>query len=358
MTLTYRGRPCCACQAAWLPVFEKELVDLGLIKKELTIAQLIGGAAASAGVHTDGGMADWWETDVEIAKVARQMGAPATWLRTTGSFANNRHTHSGLRGCPHMNASARAQITEVDAGGDGLLGDAPDDPRLKAFVNKRTWREGVAWATERQLHRQRLITIGTHNTLDGKADESGFADYILFTEAIPAQVRAALRKTHQIWVCSDQKDLVLAVHRRLKPKLLDQDYKKAHGGIPLVTPKRGTWRVDLELLGVEVRGVFDHRINAAFPPFVRGEKILRPRFWKKHTEITKTMIRNAKGRNIVVVYMGDPNTPKHIAAVGNVLQYEEGTGKDRIASNRKIHKFEELSKAGSDHHRLRGTVQL
>lgn len=358
MTITVRGLPACPCQAAWFPVFEQELRERGIIKQHLTLAQLIGGAEASAGTHSGGGAADWWETDIRIAQVARELGAPATWPRTTGSFANNKHTHSVLRGCPHLDPGAVAQINEVDRGGDGLVGSIADHPELKRFTNKRTWRQGIVHAKRKQLDRARVVTIGTHNTLDGEARETGFADIIIFTEAIPKEVRAALEKTHKVWTCQQQKDLVLAVAKRLNPRMLDQEYKLSNFGIPKVTPKRGTWMPRLELLGVLVSVVIDHRINAAFEPWIRGEKLIRQRFWKRHTRKTKNLIRKAKKRGDVVIYGGDPNTPKQITAVGNVLNWEIGDGKDRLASNRQITNVKVLSKAGSDHHRLRGTIQL
>jgi hypothetical protein len=341
----------------WLPVFEQECRELGYLRTELDLAQLIGGAPDSAGVHLGGGMADWWQTDIRLAQLARDMGAPATWVREAGSFANNRHTHSGLRGCPHMNATGLAQIREVDAGGDGLQGDAGDDPRLKPHLNKKTWQQGILWAKARQKKRKLKITFGTHNTLDGAAREKPFADLIIFTEAIPSQVRAGLDQTHRVWVCKQQKDLTLAVHKRLEPRLVDQDYQKVHGGRVLVTPARGTWRTDLDLLEVPVSGIWDHRINGAFPPFIRGEAEFRPRMWKKHDGVTNAMIRDAKNWAHVVLAGGDPNAVKRVDAY-DALRYEVGEGTDRLASNREITDVEELSKAGSDHHRLRGTVQL
>jgi hypothetical protein len=256
-----------------------------------------------------------------------------------------------------MNKTGLAQIKEVDAGGDGLQGNAGDDPRLKPHLNKRTWQHGLAWAEARQKKRAMEITFGTHNTLDGEGRELPFADVIIFTEAIGRQVRAGLSRTHRVWVCQGQKDLTLAVSERLDPRMVKQGYRKVHGGIPLVTPKRGTWRTDLELLDVPVSGVWDHRINAAFPPFIRGEGVYRPRMWKKHDEVTNQMIRQAKTWAQVVLAGGDPNAVKRVDAYDS-LRYEVGEGKDRLASNRELTNVQELSKAGSDHHRLRATVQL
>ncbi len=46
-----------------------------------------------------------------------------------------------LIGCPHLHAQGLAQIREAYAGGDGLLGDVPDDSALHAALwPKRTWR--------------------------------------------------------------------------------------------------------------------------------------------------------------------------------------------------------------------------
>ena len=144
-TVWFRGFPACPCLAEWLPVFEQELKRRGIVSESIDIAQLIGDAAASGNTHALGGAFDIWQHDDTTVWVARQMGAPATWARTTGSFANNRHTHGVLSGCDH-NGPARYQITEVWAGGDGLVGSTPD-PGPRPLVD-RTWREGIAWARQ------------------------------------------------------------------------------------------------------------------------------------------------------------------------------------------------------------------
>jgi hypothetical protein len=357
MTTTYKGMPACECQVKWLTAFERELADLKMPKLE--IAQLIGNAPASAGRHLGGGNIDWWTTDVKTARLSRENGGLAM-IRdgSRDSFDNNQHTHTYLPGCPHMSDGAKRDMAEVLRGGDGLIGDVPDDPRLKgAWKQGDAWQKGVARMTARQMKRKRLITFGTHNTLDGAGRETPFADVIIFTEAMGRQVRAGLERTHRVWVCKQQKDLVLAVHQRLNPRMVGQEYRKVHGGRVLVTPKRGSWRTDLDLLEVPVSGVWDHRINAAWPPFIRGEEDFRPRMWKKHDGVTNAMIRDAKHWAHVVLAGGDPNTPKRVDAYDS-LRYEVGEGKDRLASNRELTDVQELSKAGSDHHRLRASVQL
>ena len=146
----FRGRPACPCLAEWLPVYEAELIRRGVVKQSIDIAQLIGGAEASANTHSKGGAFDIWQHDDVTVWVARQMGADATWARTTGSFANSRHAHGVLTGCPH-NGPARYQIDAVRHGYNGLGSGgrgAPDDgPRP---LSDRTWRQGIEWAKAQQ----------------------------------------------------------------------------------------------------------------------------------------------------------------------------------------------------------------
>ncbi|MBA2952100.1 hypothetical protein GON03_18975 [Nocardioides sp. MAH-18] len=148
--MTLRGRPACPCLVQWLPVYEAELLRRGVIQFNIDIFQLIGNAPASAGVHSKGGAFDIGQTQREAVEVARQMGADATWARTTGAFASNRHTHGVLRDCPH-NGPARYQIDAVDAGFNGLgregRGGPDDGPRP---LSGRTWREGIEWARRQQ----------------------------------------------------------------------------------------------------------------------------------------------------------------------------------------------------------------
>lgn len=142
----FRRRRACVCLAEWIPVFEKVLIKDKVINKNVDIAQLTGNAGASAGTHSKGGAADFWDLVKSIWRflvIARQMGADATWHRTPKQGFNPPHFHLVLRGCPH-NSPARYQITEVDNNQNGLVGSARDDgPRP---LSKRTWREGLAWA--------------------------------------------------------------------------------------------------------------------------------------------------------------------------------------------------------------------
>lgn len=144
----FRGFPACTCLATWLPVYERMLRFRGVLKADesLRLYQLIGGAKASGGTHASGGAFDITDLVGNLdVKIARQMGADATWARTKAQGFTP-HLHGVLRGCPH-NGPARYQIDAVDAGFNGLgkggRGAADDGPRP---LSKRDWRAGIEWA--------------------------------------------------------------------------------------------------------------------------------------------------------------------------------------------------------------------
>jgi hypothetical protein len=165
VTVMFRGKPACTCLAAWLPAYERELIARGILPKSgaLTIYQLIGGAAASAGTHSTGGAFDLLDLPGgEDVAIARQMGADATWLRPKdwdgkGGMA---HIHGVLTGCPH-NGPARYQIDAVVRGYNGLGRGgmaSPDDGPLP--LSHRTWQQGLAWRREQIRLRRRARLTG------------------------------------------------------------------------------------------------------------------------------------------------------------------------------------------------------
>ena len=154
---SFRGYPCCSCLAKWLPAYEKELLRRGVIRFNLDVFQLIGGAKASAGTHSNGGAFDIGQMSDETILVARQMGADATWARTRAQGFSLPHTHGVLRGCRH-NKPARYQIAAVDAGfnGLGLGGRAGEDDGPRP-LSKRSWRAGIRWAKRQARVRRRWV---------------------------------------------------------------------------------------------------------------------------------------------------------------------------------------------------------
>ena len=144
----FRGLPACPCLATWIPAYEAELQRRGLLTGPIRLYQLIGGAPASGGTHTQGGAYDTaWIGEAAIW-VARQMGADATWHRPHNwdGAGGMEHVHGVLTGCPH-NGPARYQIDAVRAGYNGLghLGHGAPDTGPRP-LSGRTWQQGMSWA--------------------------------------------------------------------------------------------------------------------------------------------------------------------------------------------------------------------
>jgi hypothetical protein len=197
-----------------------------------------------------------------------------------------------------------------------------------------------------------MFTIGTHNTLDGKAPATPFASVIFFTEAIPARVRTQISATHSVYVCRRQPDLIIAVSRELGWELVPH-YKKAHWGVRKVTPNRGTYWLTSDKHRVAL--VVEHRINAAFAPFKRGEGLFRKTMWEIHTRMTLRIIRRLIRQGYDVHAGGDLNAPRGVSGYRGVLN-ERGSHYDRLGSTRPMGPVKVLSRLGSDHWRYKAKV--
>lgn len=202
-------------------------------------------------------------------------------------------------------------------------------------------------------HLDSLDSIGTHNTLDGAAPGTDFAAVVFYTEAIPRKIERELKDTHDLYVCRWQKDLVIAMRKTLDvSSKVKMHYRLVHIGIAKITPRRGTFWLTFDLDDIPHAAIDEHRINAAFPPYKRGERWLRPRWWKKHTKISIRIIRRLKKRGRVVVAGGDLNTPRGVSGYKGELR-EVGSGLDRLGATFRLVKVQVLSREGSDHYRLR-----
>lgn len=224
---------------------------------------------------------------------------------------------------------------------------------------------------------------GTHNTLDGEGRTTFFASVIGFTEGIADTIekavsrknrrkkarRSGLVRGYRMLVCERQKDLVMVFNRFLY-KYVDQEYIRVHDGKAKVSPNRGEWAVTLrERQGVLRRPTGDfvtfiwgHRVNAAFPPYIRGEGAWRKERWEMHDWTSNTLIQKYLELGHRVRTGGDPNTPKRringrwIRAYSS-LPHEVGYGQfDRLGSSDPIESHEELDAVGSDHKRMRATA--
>lgn len=217
-------------------------------------------------------------------------------------------------------------------------------------------------------------TFGGHNLHDDAGVPTFFADVLIFNEAIAHTIRAkaAQRVAHSvgrlagfgIQVCGPQPDLVVAWRRRLF-HYKGHGYTKYVDGWAKVTPNRGTFVVYLEHreTGQLVAVVAEHRINAAFPPYVRSqgskrETRFRIRSWEAHTAGTLGHVDWLKDSGYVVLAGVDLNVPKDISGYQTHL-HEVGPGVlhfDRLGCSATIGGLEVLSNADSDHPRVRATV--
>lgn len=198
------------------------------------------------------------------------------------------------------------------------------------------------------------LTLGCHNLHDETGHPTPFADVLLFTEAIHSEVRDELATTHDVYVCWQQRDLVIAISKRLEQGRVRRHYRLVHPGLAKVTPHRGTFWLTLNLAGVPTAIVVEHRINAAFPPFKRGERWFRPRMWRWHTRVTLRIITRHRRKHRQVLAGGDVNTPHGVKGYPGL--HEVGDHFDRLASSRPLRDLQMMSRMGSDHPRLRARV--
>lgn len=196
------------------------------------------------------------------------------------------------------------------------------------------------------------MILGTHNTLDGRAPATDFGDILLFTEAIPRKVRHELRDSHDIYVCRYQRDLIIAIRKTLARERVRTHYRLVHPGIAKVTPHRGEFWLTLTLEGRPTAIQVGHWINAAFPPYRRGEGWFRRAMWRRHQRTSLRIIRRhiRKGRRVLAG--GDLNAIRGVKGYDGVL-HEVGDHFDRLASTTRLTDPQVMSRMGSDHNRLK-----
>jgi hypothetical protein len=200
-----------------------------------------------------------------------------------------------------------------------------------------------------------MTTTGTHNLHDEDL-AIGFADILFFTEAIPDEVYDALSEDYVVNVCRWQKDLIICWRKGLDIKDLGSGYRFAHIGIVKVTPRRGTYIKKVRLNGAKTKLLCHHRINAAFPPYIRGESRLRPLFWRRHTKMDVRYARRSIRRGWQILTGGDPNTPKDVLAWRGLLD-EAADGFDRLGSHpRRLRNVTQTKAKEAVHPRLSATV--
>lgn len=204
------------------------------------------------------------------------------------------------------------------------------------------------------------VRIAAHNLRDEAGTPTFIGSIMFFTEAEPDRVRELLPRGWDMAVCAEQRDLVIAwdmavfTPRARRPI----SYRRKVKGEAKVSPNRGTFVLKGHLSsGRKAALVVSHRINAAFPPFKRGEAKFRSRAWERHTAYDVRLVKRLKRFGWVVLAGGDLNTPKHVSGWRGSLN-EVSTSLDRLGSSEPLSDFRRYSRAGSDHHRIAATADI
>lgn len=143
-------------------------------RSDITVVQAIGGAAASAGTHkAPGGSLDLTAFNYKNRNLADRLFGGAGWYRPTLKGVWSAHYHTVTAGVGYAPALARAQVTAMYGGRNGLANNGRDTgPRLKV------WPLFVAPWTERGKR-------GTYYTKKGVTGRSQGTDAATSTGAIP-----------------------------------------------------------------------------------------------------------------------------------------------------------------------------
>lgn len=169
------------------------------------------GQTASAGTGSGGGHLDLYltklnqEQKLRLEGLARQVGfyadirEPRWWSPTrkkwlTASWSS--HLHLVLKSCAHLSPEARSQLKDWYAGGNGLVGNDPDDGDRRFL--KQTWTQYL----RKKQAASNPATPGAAKALDpaklkyGKTNDDVKRYQAAVWKALSAPARAAILKKH------------------------------------------------------------------------------------------------------------------------------------------------------------------
>lgn len=152
-----------------------------------------GGVAASAGTHDGGGAIDVVPADLgearQLERVLRRLGFAAyvrpRLTRADGSLVWVLHVHAIMIGNRKLSAGASAQVREYLAGGDGLLGSAPDTGPREFTANRYRWQRGEVRIGRARVQIDKALAALAAYSADTGAGVRGYS---------VGAARAALRK--------------------------------------------------------------------------------------------------------------------------------------------------------------------
>lgn len=207
----------------------------------------------------------------------------------------------------------------------------------------------------------RGTTVGTHNlnVHDGKARATPFAEWLMWTEVSDGDLDGMREWGYMTSRCALQRTLAVSWHADTFTKRRTL-YRPAHPGVPRVTPHRGTYAV----LGVDADNyptalVVEWKINAARPPYRRGEALMRRGFHRLHSKVTRRLVMRLVRKGYRVYVAGDPNLPRWERAYP-YLPHEVGAnvghGLDRIGANRRLGQVSGLDGAERAHRKVSARV--
>ena len=222
-----------------------------------------------------------------------------------------------------------------------------------------------------------FVTVGCHNLHQGRATPTGFADIIGWQEAEGRACRRRIRKLDGYGHYPARED----AGGRLGPgrntiswdedrfRLLGAGHQlAAHGGMRGRLPLFITWvRLADRFTGQQVKVFNVHFPNGAWAaedgrvamPYTgrrRGQ-------WRRYREALKRRVRHAQRNGLAVVVLGDTNRHRWgvLPLVTEIRPRKPAArpGYDRIGvSGAAVDgPLETLSRAGSDHRRLRATIR-
>jgi hypothetical protein len=204
------------------------------------------GQTASAGTGSGGGHLDLYltrlnqEQKLRLEGLAREIGfyadirEPRWWSPTRKKYltANwSSHLHLVLKSCGHLSAEARSQLNSWYAGGNGLVGDDPDDGDRRFL--KQTWAQYLRKKQDPPAPEPYKHVLDLAKVMYGKTNDQFRLYQAAAWKALSASARATILKKHGLKTAQIADGYYGKVTRELTQTLYREIAKKEpKGGWP------------------------------------------------------------------------------------------------------------------------------